>query len=733
MRPPPPPHLLQLVFLAITLSALTRAEGPVAAPGVVDGQRALATVKVLASDEFQGRKTGLDSGRRAEEWMAKQLATIGLERPNRFTYFHDFKANVTTEGAQPKFIVRGGGRDDRKGVYLQDYVTLIYAGEGEVTAPIVFVGYGIHAPKKGWDDYAGLDVKGKIVMAVRGKPEGSAFSEERFIGYKSSTAANQGAAGFLLVEGDNAVPGTIQEKYYKEALPAVWLSRRAADGILARAGRKDLQNLEAAKRRARAGHASVELSDVTMTLAIQGRLLRDRAVRNVVGLWRGTGESDEYVVLGAHLDHVGTDAAGNVYNGADDNGSGSAMLLEVARAITATGKRFRRHILFVWFAGEEQGLLGSWAFVKKPPVPLDKIAVVINTDMVGQGKPVLAIGGAEIYPRDAAWLPRPPAFKTKAFRSQPNSDHYPFQARGVPAFFVHTQGPHPNYHQPDDDWQNIKPKLLEISGRYVRALGEHVAQSNKPHCRPRRLAEYLWHDAKIASLWGGQGGPGVDLSIEWFEHDFENLGRALARATGTDGDVSMVRGHRLGASLRDLKPGVFFGVKGTAAVRHHRVAQAAGVTFFGPWLGPNQHPEPIAWPHQKGAVLCLHGAPETLDLDRIKGPILLSPIEAERWQEKLATRKDAWLVTLALRPLKENKPFVWKEVTETILLQRKRYGAHRVVLTPLNAGNDTFARQAPTLIPGLVNELMEAGLKRTHLYPLLGGNLVRFLETALRK
>jgi hypothetical protein len=313
--------------------------------------------------------------------MARQVEALGLAKPNGFTLFHDFKASVTEEGPGPKFEILGGGHEARLASFLSDYVALIYSGKGEVEADVVFAGYGIHAPTKGRDDYEGLDVKGKIVMAVRGGPLISDLQEERFIGYKSATAADLGAKGFLLVEGDMAVPGTIQEQYHRENLPAIWLSRAVADDLFARAGKGDLASQVKALEEGR--RASFPLDGVRARLAINARLLKDRPLRNVLGIWPG--ETDEVVVLGAHLDHVGRDAAGNVYNGADDNASGSAMLLEVARAIVAEGVHHRRGILFVWFAGEEQGLLGSWAFVRSPPVPLEKIAVMLNTDMVGQG------------------------------------------------------------------------------------------------------------------------------------------------------------------------------------------------------------------------------------------------------------------------------------------------------------------------------------------------------------
>lgn len=650
----------------------------------VDGLRALETVKILSSDEFQGRKSGLPSGARAEAWMAERVGALGLGKPNGFTLFHDFRASVTEEGPGPRFEVVGGSRGTRNGAFLSDYVALLYSGKGDVEAEVVFAGYGIHAPGKGHDDYEGLDVRGRIVMAVRGGPPRSDLGEERYIGYKSATAADLGAKGFLLVEGDNAVPGTIQEGYHRESLPAVWLSRAAADDLLARAGKGDLASqvraLEEGKR------ASFPLEGVRARLAINARLLKDRPLRNVVGLWPG--ETDEIVVLGAHLDHVGQDAAGNVYNGADDNASGSAMLLEVARAIVAQGKRFRRSILFVWFAGEEQGLLGSWAFVKTPPVPLEKIAVMLNVDMVGQGNAVLRVGGAEVYPREAAFLGNfaVEGFDVKPFRAEPNSDHYPFQASGIPAFFLHTEGPHPNYHQPADDWKNIRPELLETAGRFMKRVAEIAADSPEPFCRPLRKEEYLWNDAPVVDLLGKAP---ARVTVKWFEGApgamLASLDAELLRLEAEGAPQALfTRGRKIGSLLNELRPTAILGVRGDAyALRR------MGVTVF--------EPPPGAPPPPKDAVAWV---PHEGDPSSFPGPILL-PAERARTLPALKERKEPWLAVAGLDA---------KEIRDAVAA----FGIARVLVVP--DGRDPLP------------VIAELAMKPQELRALLGGNFVRLLE-----
>lgn len=717
-------------LLALLVLPTLAAPAQNAPPDRISGARALETVKRLASDEFEGRKSGLASGRRAEEWMAERCREAGLQPWNGSTFFHEFKASVTEEGGRPVCAIVDG----EPTAYLKDFVTLIYSGKGKVEAEVVFAGYGIHAPDKGRDDYAGLDVKGKIVLAVRGKPQGSRFDEERYIGYKSSTAFDRGAAGFLLCEGDKAVPGTIQEKYHRADLPAVWISGAMADTLFRRAGKP---GLAAQKGALEAGKAASFPLGVKVRLEIEGRLLRDRPMRNVVGLWHGTGETDEYVVLGAHLDHVGKGPTGTVFNGADDNASGSSMLLEIARAVCAKGQRFRRHLVFVWFAAEEQGLTGSRAFVKKPPIPLEKIAVMINTDMVGQGKPVLAVGGAEAYPRDAGFLRgfALDGFETKAFRAASNSDHYPFQASGVPAFFVHTQGPHPNYHQPGDDWQNIDPALLETAGRFVRGIAERAASDDHPSCRPHRKAEYAWHDADVVDLFSNRAAPpgsGVDVRVQWFSDDFVAIDRALTECEAKDAPENvLIDSANLGGLLHDLRDTVVLGLRGEAAACVHRPARRLGVLVFAPWLGEKPAgagvSDLLALAREKPCILVLLGAPEDLDVAQVPGPIVVDREQADRWLPILAKRKEPWLVALRLGALVENKPMIWSDVARSFTLWRTRYGVRHVQIFPGDF-RTAFGAQAPTLVPGLVDAIAAQGATWPELHAMLGGNMIAMLE-----
>lgn len=464
-------------FLAITTAvvlglggraAIAEDDDPLAG---LSGAKILEHAKVIASDAMKGRKTGFEGGRLAEEWMQSKLGELGVDPMDRDgIYLQSFSFGATAIESPIGLTVDGAEAD-----YGKDYVDLVYTGTGTVEAEVVFVGYGISAKDRGWDDYDGLDVKGKIVLALRGAPTSrdAEFPVERQIGWKSSYAADHGAVGFLIAEGKPAIAGTIQEKFHRDALPALWVTSPLADRILAKQGRT-LDDLKTSRDAGDPGRSFETGARVKME--VHGRFEPHATGRNALGGMNGRDPDlrGEVVIVGAHLDHIGVDAKGRVFNGADDDGSGSATLLHVLETLKKNRWRPKRTVVFVWFAGEEQGLVGSKHLVGDLPFPHQRIAAMINMDMVGQGKPEINLGGGEGYPdlyaRAVAALPAEWKPKIHPFRVDPNSDHWPFYERGIPALFAHTAGDHPNYHQLTDDVENLKPECLEAAARVVGTI-----------------------------------------------------------------------------------------------------------------------------------------------------------------------------------------------------------------------------------------------------------------------
>ncbi len=496
-----PPHPLGFrrarVPLLVCLVAIV---GPAAGPAIAEddplaglsGAKALEYAKVLADDKMGGRKSGFASGRMAEEFVQSTMGRIGLDpMDGGGTYLQTFRFGATDVVAPIRLFVEG-----TEAAYRTDYVDLLYTGDGTVEGEVVFAGYGISAKDRAWDDYEGLDVKGKVVLALRGAPASreAEFAEERQIGWKSSCAADHGAAAFLIAEGKDPVPGTIQERFHRHALPALWVSRALADRILAKGG-KTLEQLKAERDAGDPGRSFATGAQVKVE--VHGRFNAEAQARNGLGgiLGRSADLRGEVVLVGAHMDHLGTDPTGQVYNGADDNASGTATLLMLADTLKANRWRPRRTVVFATFAGEEQGLAGSSWLAAHIPFPATRIVAMINMDMTGQGKPEVSFGGAEGYPATAkrllsfvpeAWRPR-----VTKFRVDKNSDHWPFYERGIPAFFANSTGEHPNYHQITDDVGNLKPECMEAVATVVGRMLVGIADFPEPLATGKELAGFL--------------------------------------------------------------------------------------------------------------------------------------------------------------------------------------------------------------------------------------------------
>ena len=452
----------------------------------LSGTQVLEIAKALSTDAMRGRKTGFEGGKKADDYVAQAMAEMGLDpKDPAGAYLDPFEFQATQVKAPIACSLAGAPL-----AYGTDFVDLLYSGEGKVEGEVVFVGYGICAPAKGYDEYAGLDVKGKIVLAIRGAPASRTadFPEERFIGAKCALAKEHGAKAFLLCEGDLPVVGTIQPAWFRPDMPGLSLSRAVTDKILA-ASKTTLDAERKARDAAKeAGKAIATGTRVALEVHMD-HLPRARG-HNALGAIPGRDPDlrGEVVLVGAHMDHLGVDALGRVYNGADDNASGTAVLLHVARTLLEAGWKPKRTILFVAFGGEEQGLVGSKHLAEGLPFEHDALVCVLNMDMVGQGKPSVRVAGADRFPamgaRLAGYVPEA-LQKTVALGGglDPNGDHWPFAEKGVPAFFLSTEGEHPNYHAVGDDVENLVPGCLEAAAKVLGTLVLRLGDE------PQRLRE----------------------------------------------------------------------------------------------------------------------------------------------------------------------------------------------------------------------------------------------------
>jgi hypothetical protein len=461
----------------------------------------LDEVKTLSAPETEGRGSGTPGADLAARHIAERFRQAGLVPGGEGgSYRQPFSVptGIRLGAANDLTLVAPAARALRLGA---DFVPLPVSADGHATAALVFAGYGITAPDLGYDDYAGLDVRDRIVLVMSReprsqdpaspfrKPDAYHYSERR---HKIINARQHGARGILLVahpaEDSDALPvlGGLSQSW--DVLAAA-VTRAVADTLLAPSG-GTLAAAAAAIDRDFAP-ASAAVPGVTLTMGVD--LVRERGTAaNVVGILPGTDPTlgREAIVVGAHYDHLGhggegslaPDQLGAIHPGADDNASGTAAVMGLARACAAAGG-LPRTLVFVAFAGEEMGLLGSSYYVKHPAHPIERTVLMLNLDMVGhlrEGK--LYVGGADsgsglraLVTDAARHLELSPQLRGDPYGP---SDHTAFYVAGRPVLFFFT-GAHADYHRPSDTWEKINALGLEtvttVAFRVISAVAREAA------------------------------------------------------------------------------------------------------------------------------------------------------------------------------------------------------------------------------------------------------------------
>lgn len=468
-------------------------EAPLQAPRTIDASLWHRDAAWLADEARGGRGLGSPGLEEAAAYLAQAFADTELEPAgDDGGWLQSFEAPVATRVVETRLVLAGHALEPRT-----DFHPLFASANGETWGAPVFVGFGISDEESGWDDYAGIDVEGRIVAIVEGPPPEGAFEGSRFgfgrRSYKLLNARRHGARAVLLLPGVAEV-GDVPEPHGATGegpmganptrppseVVALELSS-GAGGALAEAAGTALGALVA---RAEAGPASHVLeTEVELLVRIERRT---GVLANVVGRLAGSDPTlgHEAVVIGAHYDHLGggsfgslaPERRGEVHPGADDNASGAAGLVALARAF-ASGPAPPRSLVFIAFTAEEAGLLGSAHHVAHPAVALDDTVAMINLDMVGRLRDDTVTifasetgEGLEALVREAA---REEGLGVEiAGGGLGPSDHASFTTNGIPAVFFFT-GLHPEYHTPDD-----RAALLEVAGSgRVLALVARVTEA----------------------------------------------------------------------------------------------------------------------------------------------------------------------------------------------------------------------------------------------------------------
>jgi aminopeptidase YwaD len=447
-------------------------------------ERYLDHIKFLASPEMKGRESGSPELEKAAQYIAGYFKADGLKTLDGKSYLQAFEVTTSAKLGKANRFDFTAGTDTESLQTGKEFVPINFSSRGKASGGVVFAGYGITAPEYNYDDYAGIDVHGKFVVVLAHEPQendeksvfdGKVYTDHSQLYSKALNARKHGAAGVVLVT-DRVNHQTPESATGKPELQSFGSSDGPADaGILfvqvkesvvepwlRRAG-KDLMDIE----------QGINADVKPRSFAIPGIEVREnvdvdrvvKTVHNVVGYLPG--ETDEYVIIGAHYDHLGLGGPyslapslnGTVHPGADDNASGTSAVIELARHFSALPKP-KRGIVFMTFAGEELGLLGSGYYVNHPELPLDKAVAMINMDMIGRvrdGK--LYIGGAgtgTTLRQDLdAVTPRSPLHIDYSDNSgYGSSDHAEFTTKQVPVLFFFS-GLHADYHKPSDTWEKI--------------------------------------------------------------------------------------------------------------------------------------------------------------------------------------------------------------------------------------------------------------------------------------
>ena len=478
--------------------------GPIAAEAL------LAHASYLASDSLYGRAAGSPHELQAAEYIRREFIRYGLEpvwppdSPAVSDYFQSFSfiARIEMGAGNAVSWTREGVGEQTALEPDADFRPLGFSASGHAEGGLVFAGYGISSTDPEYDDYTELDVAGKVVMLLRYSPDGTnlygAFGEHSPLRKKVLIAREKGAAAVILVTG----PADDEEDYLMTlrydrgggdaGLPVVNLTREAADRLLA------AEHLTIAELQQEINNTRMPLShEVTgVSVSITTDLVPQEAEsRNVLAALPGTGSlKGQWAVLGAHYDHLGWGGPGSgsmvpdtiaIHNGTDDNASGTATLIELARYLAANppGGANRRSIIFQAFGAEERGTLGSVYVTKHSPVPMDSVAAMVNLDMVGgltEGK--LVIGGAGT---SSLWKELLPTLNSDSLNlvydegGYGSSDHQSYYLQDKPVLFFFT-GEHEHYHRPSDDVEFLNLGGMAQVGQLVARVAVELATRPQP-------------------------------------------------------------------------------------------------------------------------------------------------------------------------------------------------------------------------------------------------------------
>jgi hypothetical protein len=493
-----------ILTAALALAAAAQAQTTTAVQS-----RSRVRVETLASDKFDGRLTGSPGERLAGDFLIDELKRIGAKPLPGLT---DFRVPFTftagsKDGGSTVTITPSTGAPQTFAAPA-NALALSFSDTAEANGAVVFAGYGLVVPESqnfGYDSYAGLDVKDKVVVVLRYFPEDADQQTRAILAryadlrYKAQAARQRGARAMLVVTGPrspnagNTVPMGFDTAIAGSGIAAASLSGEAATAIFAAAGK----SLEAVQKELDSGNPHVAgFAIPNLTAAVNAKVVRQQQTgSNVLAYLPATtpvtSVQRPWVAVGAHYDHLGhgttggslaaKEDAGQIHHGADDNASGSAAVLGIAEALSKQPRR--RHLLVGFWSGEELGLLGSNAFVTKPPMPLDQVAAYLNFDMVGRAHDnkltVQATGTSGMWPKllEQANIAAGFDLVLQEDPYQP-TDVGSFNQASVACLTFFT-GAHVDYHKPSDTADKINYEDLDRVAELARAIVKRLMDADQ--------------------------------------------------------------------------------------------------------------------------------------------------------------------------------------------------------------------------------------------------------------
>ena len=461
----------KLTFFTIVILSLFVHAQSTTGLSEINKEDLIKNVRILSSADFDGRLPGSEGYNKAAQYVADKFYELGLKFAGDEQYFQHLNVeyNKIESPAIFKIIVDGDTINYTLG---EDFVFRGFTGSNSFTLPVVFCGYGISRPDLHYDDYEGINVKNKIVMVFKQNPKWKNDDKDWGTNYpreKSLVAKKHGAKGILFLslpndEKPQPLIGSVMHGEGEQPIdfPQLQVSLEAANKLLTRTGFtiSDCQTKIDEKKKP----LSMNLTTKAQ-IEVNASYEKNAKTMNVVGMIEGSDPQlkNEFVIIGAHLDHVGSQA-GLLFPGANDDASGSAGVLEIAKAFIKSGIEPKRSVVFVLFASEEQGLNGAKYFVENWKQGYDKITTMINMDCIGYGDSI-QVGNGKSVP--VLWEIANQIDKTSLNSmvgrtwSGGGADATPFHEKGIPCLYFVTTNSYDHLHLPSDTFDTLNPVLFE--------------------------------------------------------------------------------------------------------------------------------------------------------------------------------------------------------------------------------------------------------------------------------